>query len=137
MEDCSIVIMRKDEENMFSKEVGSIYSKEGNLYIEAVFSTLEADKDLVNLTLSTGRDVEEWEFSAIFDYYDMEKLEDLSFVETIIENEDRFNPSWEVHFFLPDNEEILNEYIERILDVHDLELKEVYKEISDKKEEYI
>lgn len=136
MDAFSIVIMRKDKENILSEEVATFDPEEKSLYIDSVFSVLENDKDLVHLKITTDRDMEEWEFSAVFDYYDTQKLESLGFVESVVGKEDSFNPIWEVKFFLPSNEDKLNEYVREILEFHSIELEEVYEEIKDKEDEY-
>lgn len=136
MDAFSIVIMRKDKENILSEEVATFDPEEKSLYIDSVFSVLENGKDLVHLKITTDRDMEEWEFSAVFDYYDTQKLESLGFVESVVGKEDSFNPIWEVKFFLPSNEDKLNEYVREILEFHSIELEEVYEEIKDKEDEY-
>lgn len=136
MDTYSVVIMRKDSNNILSEEVAVFDPKEKAVYIDSVFSTLKGGKDLVHLRISTDRDVEEWEFSAIFDYYDTDKIKGFSFVEAVGEKDDSYNPMWEIEFFLPSNEDVLSECIDDILKVHSMELEEVYEEIKDKRDEY-
>lgn len=135
MEETVIVIMLKESESGFlGKELGSY--KISN-YEELLYNTFafEADGRMqVAMKITTDRDVEDWEFEAIYDYYDTETI--LPFVTSIQEEEDCFNPTWQVTFDFLDEEEAMEEKMQQILAAHHEELYSVYEAISDKRDEY-
>ncbi|HCO74801.1 MAG TPA: hypothetical protein DIT16_08120, partial [Clostridium sp.] len=74
MDFSAIVLMEKDKETkFFTRELGSYEVNEGAEYITKLFY----DGEKVNLYFDTNKDVEEWEFSAIYDLFDDESLTDL------------------------------------------------------------
>jgi hypothetical protein len=86
------------------------------------------------MKLTCDRNVEDWEFDAIYDYYDTQTV--LAEAESIAEEEDCYNPTWIVTFDFIDNIEKMEQKIQKILDLHYMELKSVYDAISDKRDEY-
>ena len=136
MEDTVIVIMLKDKETGFlDKELGSYKIESNETMIENAFAT-EKEEGVYEVTmkLTCDRDVEDWEFEAIYDYYDSETL--MPAVTSIIEEEDCFNPTWRVTFDFIENVEEMEEKISEILNLHVQELNSVYEAIADKKDEY-
>lgn len=135
MESSGLILMEKNKENgYFEREIGT-YSITNNLnLIESIYMINKDEKSIIYLKLTTDRDVEDWEFSAILDYYDDEILKDavLSFEEV----EDAYNPTWKVTFEFIDSQEGMQIKLEDILNKHKNELDEVYNEIKDRKEEY-
>ncbi len=136
MEDTVIVIMLKDKETgFFEKELGCYKIDKNDEFIYNTFAYEENDGFKVLMKLTCDREVSDWEFDAIFDYYDTETL--LPFVTSIKEEEDCYNPTWNVTFDFLDNIEAMEEKISGILNVHANELKTVYEAIADKKDEYL
>lgn len=135
MESFALVLMQKNKETLeIEKEIGS-YTISSNLdLIDGIHMTCEEEKNIVHLKLSTEKDVEDWEFSAILDYYDDEVLNGM--VLSIKEIEDAYNPTWEVTFEFVDSQDGMQSKIESILDKHKKELDDVYAEIKDREEEY-
>lgn len=133
--DTLIVIMLKNKSTGFiEKEIGSynVYENE-NLIVNAY--ALQNDNNYkVYFKISTDKDVEDWEFNAIYDYYDDTKIKTL--VDTITEIEDCYNPTWEVTFDFINSHSDMQNKINDILNCHKLELLDVYNVIKDKKEEY-
>ncbi|HSQ33346.1 MAG TPA: DUF6762 family protein [Peptostreptococcaceae bacterium] len=132
MEPLSVLIMQKNKETGYlESELGSYtVSNNGNL-IDNIYMVHENEKDIVHLKLTTERDVEDWEFSEILDYYDEDILKDsvLSFEEV----EDAYNPTWEVTFEFVESQNKMQDKLQDILNKHKIELDEIYNEI--KKEE--
>ncbi|MCI1930602.1 MAG: hypothetical protein LKJ13_02780 [Clostridia bacterium] len=135
MDETIIVIMIKDEHTGFlEKELGS-YKVER--HDELIYNTYAQEKDgkyIVFMKLTCDRNVEDWEFDAIYDYYDTQTV--LAEAESIAEEEDCYNPTWIVTFDFIDNIEKMEQKIQKILDLHYMELKSVYDAISDKRDEY-
>jgi len=136
MDETVIVIMLKDKETGFlDKELGS-YKIESNENM--IYNTFASEKEdgtyEVTMKLTCDRDVEDWEFEAIYDYYDSETL--MPAVTSIIEEEDCFNPTWSVTFDFIDNVEEMENKISEVLALHVQELNSVYEAIADKKDEY-
>ncbi|MEJ8553801.1 DUF6762 family protein [Tepidibacter sp. Z1-5] len=135
MESFALILMQKNKETLeIEKEIGS-YTVSSNLdLINGIYMTCEDEKNIVHLKITTEKDVKDWEFSAILDYYDDEVLNDLAL--SVKEIEDAYNPTWEVDFEFVDSQDGMQSKIEAILDKHRKELDDVYAEIKDKEEEY-
>ena len=86
------------------------------------------------MRLTTERDLADWEFSAVFDYYDSEPL--LGACLSVTEDESGYNPIWEVVFEFSENQEIMQERLGQILALHMIELDSVYDAIKGLEEEY-
>ena len=138
MEPFAVIIMKKDAETGFlDKEVGSYMIKEHGDYIDSIYVLEQDGKNIAHMRVSTDFDVQDWQYSAIYDYYDEDKVKALEDVLSIEAIEEEFNPLWEVRFVLPEIEEAAEEMMVRILTSHKNELDEVLEEIKDKEEEYL
>lgn len=127
------VIMLKDGKTGFlEKELCSITLSSNDEYIVNMFVTENDGEQNLNLRLSTGRDVSDWEYDAIYDYYDPEALESIG--AHVEEMTDDYNPVWLVT--VPFDSETAQETAENILRCHSGELKDVFETIKDKKDEY-
>ena len=101
MDYSSLILMEKDKETGFVvKEIGSYNVSEGAEYIKS-FYVLD---DKVYIKFDTNKDVEEWEYSAIYDVFNMNLFEEEGF--EIEEVEDEYNPTYLVKFKYEDNREI-------------------------------
>lgn len=129
METVSVLLMEKNKETGYlERELGSYtISDNGNL-IDSIYMVHENEKDIVHLKLTTERDVEDWEFSEILDYYDEDVLKDvvLSFEEV----DDTHNPTWEVTFEFIESQNKMQDKLQDILNKHKKELDEIYHEIQ-------
>ena len=89
MDFSSLVLMEKDKETGFiTKELGSFEVNEGALYVKKLF-VLDNE---VNLYFDTNKDVEEWEYSAIYDLFNIKRFEEEGFI--IGEELDEYNPTF-------------------------------------------
>lgn len=134
--DTVIVIMQKDNlTGLFEKELASLNITKNDKYILNIYA-IKNDDDTLNLhlKLTTEHDVEDWEYNAIYDYYDIEIFNEVSL--EVIENEKEYNPTWEVILKYIDDKHILEKTICEILELHKKELGEVFSIINDKKGEY-
>ncbi len=132
--DTVIVIMQKNMQSGFlEKELSSLKIEKNEDLIVNLFAVLEGTMKL-HIRLSTDRDVEDWEYNAVFDYYDTDVLKNN--VQSIAENTQGYNPEWDIVIEYSDNEAELEAKIVEILDIHRQELDSVYDIIKDKKGEY-
>lgn len=134
--DTFLVIMLKDKVTGFlEKELASLCIDDEKGYIVNLFAMENDDERLeLHLRFSTPRDVEDWEYDAVLDYYDTELYNGL--VLSVSEVEDCFNPTWEIVIeYLDETEELESKVIE-LFDIHKNELEEVFKVIADKEGEY-
>ena len=129
------VIMLKNKETGFlEKELGSLNINKNVEYIVNLFVLKEDDGKKLHLRISTDRDVEDWEYGAIFDNYNYDSYGDN--VIEIDEIDNDYNPVWEIVIDYDDNLSVVEERVAEILDIHSNELKRVYEEIKDKESEY-
>ena len=136
MEETVIVIMLKDKETgFFEKELGCYKIETNDTLIYNTYATGDENGYTVNMKLTCDKEVSDWEFDAICDYYDPETI--MPFVTSIEEEEDCYNPTWNITFDFIDNTEAMEEKISEILAVHARELETVYEAIADKKDEYL
>ena len=135
MEDTFIVIMLKNKQTGFLEtELGSYKVTENENLIHNIYVIENDFKKEVHMRLSVDRELADWEFSAVFDYYDTEIFKDITI--KVIEDDEGYDPIWEVVFEFLENEDEMERIIENILKLHKSELSLVYQEIKDKKEEY-
>ena len=129
------VIMLKNKETGFlEQELGSLNINKNDEYIVNLFVLKEDDGKKLHLRISTDRDVEDWEYGAIFDNYNYDSYGDN--VIEIDEIDNDYNPVWEIVIDYDDNLSVVEERVAEILDIHSNELKRVYEEIKDKESEY-
>ena len=129
------VIMLKNKETGFlEKELGSLNINKNDEYIVNLFVLKEDDGEKLHLRISTDRDVEDWEYGAIFDNYNYDSYGDN--VIEIDEIDNDYKPVWEIVIDYDDNLSVVEERVAEILDIHSNELKRVYEEIKDKESEY-
>lgn len=134
MDETVIVIMLKDETTGFlEKELDSYTLPENSELIFSIYAEGKAEKT-VTLRLTCGRTLEDWEFEAVYDYYDMEPVGAL--VEEIAEEDGHFEPVWKVRFPFEPEREKMEEKLCGILDAHNTELLSVYEAIKDKEDDY-
>ena len=132
MDFSSLVLMEKDKETGFiTKELGSFQVSEGALYVKKLFVLNEE----VNLFFDTNKDVEEWEYSAIYDLFNYE-----AFIKEEFEIEDmldEYNPTFLIKFKYVDDYEFMKERINKCVELIETSMGDVFKAIEGKEEEYI
>lgn len=134
MDETVIVIMLKDETTGFlEKELDSYTLPENSELIFSVYAEGQEDKTVV-LRLTCGRALEDWEFEAVYDYYDTEPVGAL--VDEIAEEDGHYEPVWTVRFPFEPEREKMEEKLSGILEAHKTELLSVYEAIRDKEDDY-
>ena len=132
MDYSSLILMEKDKETGFVvKEIGSYNVSEGAEYIKS-FYVLD---DKVYIKFDTNKDVEEWEYSAIYDVFNMNLFEEEGF--EIEEVEDEYNPTYLVKFKYEDNREYISEKLALCIDLIEEAMEKAFSDIEGKEEEYI
>lgn len=131
MDFSALVLMEKDKETgHLVKEIGSYGVNEGAIYVNKLY-LIDGE---VNLYFHIDKDVDDWEYSAIFDLFNLEAFQGLGYKIEELDNE--FNPTWMVSFpFDEEHEEvlaILNELCTLIKD----NIEKVFEDIKDKKADY-
>lgn len=131
MEFSSLVLMEKEKETGFMvKELGSYEVGEGAEYIVKMFY----DGDKVNLYFDTNKDVEEWEYSAIFDLFESEKFDENGCVIEEIDNE--YNPTWLIKFDFDEEHSVMADKFNTLCVLIKTSIEKTFEDIKGKKEEY-
>ncbi|MFU7516293.1 DUF6762 family protein [Clostridium sp. HCS.1] len=132
MDFSSLVLMEKDKETGFvTKELGSFQVSEGALFVKKLF-VINGE---VNLLFDTNKDVEEWEYSAIYDLFNYEAFVKAEFeIEDVL---DEYNPTFLIKFNYVDDYEFMKERITKCVNLIESSMEDVFKAIEGKEEEYI
>lgn len=134
MEETIIVIMLKDKNTGFlEKELASLDLTENVEYIVNIFAVDEEEGRKLHIKLSTERNVEDWEYSAIYDYYDTECFAGRA---EVIDADDDYNPVWEVVIDYKEDIAVLADNVAELLAIHRKEIEDVFETIKDKESEY-
>ena len=131
MDFSSLVLMEKDKETGFmTKELGSFEVNEGALYVRKLYVL----DDKVYLYFDTNKDVEEWEYSAIYDLFNEDIFKNQGF--EIEEDDDEYNPTFILKFpYINDHNE-MKDYITKSVNLISSEMEETFNKIKGKEEEY-
>lgn len=135
MDETVIVLMLKDLKTGFlEKELGCYKITENDTYLNNIYAVSENGHLQVVVRLTCERELSDWEYQAVYDYYDIETVQ--PFVASIEEEENCFNPTWMVTFDFIDNTEEMEKKLSELLAFHKQELDSVYAAIADKRDEY-
>ena len=133
MEETVIVIMLKDAETGFlEKELGAYSISENGELIFNIYAEGEEKKVVMRLTCE--RELQDWEYDAVYDYYDTETVGAL--VASIEEEDGHYDPVWVVTFPFAEEQDVMEQKLTDILDAHKEELLSVYEAIKDKEDDY-
>ena len=132
MDFSSLVLMEKDKETGFiTKELGSFEVSEGALYVTKLFVL----NNVVNLYFDTNKDMEEWEYSAIYDLFNYESFMSSEFeIEDVL---DEYNPTFLIKFNYDEDYDLTKEKIEKLMALIEEAMEKVFKDIEGKEKEYI
>ncbi len=132
MDFSSLVLMEKDKETGFiTKELGSFEVNEGALYVKKLF-VLDNE---VNLYFDTNKDVEEWEYSAIYDLFNIKRFEEEGFI--IEEELDEYNPTFILKFPYKEEHLEMKDVLDKAVELINEEMEKVFLAIEGKEQEYI
>ena len=133
MEETVIVIMLKDAETGFlEKELGAYSISENGELIFNIYAEGEEKKVVMRLTCE--RELQDWEYDAVYDYYDTETVGAL--VDSIEEEDGHYDPVWVVTFPFAEEQDVMEQKLTDILEAHKEELLSVYEAIKDKEDDY-
>lgn len=133
MEETVIVIMLKDAETGFlEKELGAYSISENGEMIFNIYAEGEEKKVVMRLTCE--RELQDWEYDAVYDYYDTETVGTL--VDSMEEEDGHYDPVWVVTFPFAEEQDVMEQKLTDILDAHKEELLSVYEAIKDKEDDY-
>lgn len=131
MDFSALVLMEKDKETgLFKGELGSYNVSDGANYVKKLYCI----EDEVSLYFDTDKDVEEWEFSAIYDLFNLDSFKNLGYV--IEEKDEEFNPTWIVKFKYDDEHEETGAIINELCNIIKENIEKVLEDIKGKEEEY-
>lgn len=134
MKDTVIVIMQKEAETGFlEKELGAYSVQEETDLLFNIYAEGDEEKKVV-MRLSCDRELQDWEYDAVYDYYDMETVGEL--VDSIEEEDGHFDPVWVVTFPFTEEQSEMEEMLTEIIRAHQEELFSVYEAIKDKEDDY-
>lgn len=128
-------MMLKDEETgVLEKELAVLDpGKDGGL-LSAAYAVTAAGALEVRMFVTTGRDVLDWEYEAIYDYYDAGIFDGLGLEVT--ESPSGSNPVWEIRFPYVEDPNRLSSKLQGILALHKRELDAVCDEIRGMEDSY-
>ena len=133
MDETVIVIMLKDAETGFlEKELGAYTLPENGGLIFNIYA--EGEEKEVVLRLTCDRELQDWEYDAVYDYYDPETVS--AFANSVEEEDGHFDPVWVVRFPFAEEQDVMEQKLEDILSAHMEELLSVYEAIKDKEDDY-
>ena len=131
MDFSSLVLIEKDKETGFiKKELGSFEVNEGALFVKKLYVLDE----IVNMYFDTNKNVEEWEYSAIYDLFNNE-----AFIEKgyeIEEDLDEYNPTYIIKFKYEDDYDLMKKKIQEVVAIIEKEMNAVFEAIQGKEAEY-
>ena len=132
MDFSSLVLMEKDNETGFiKKELGSFEVREGAIYVKKLYML----DDIVYMYFDTNKDVEEWEYSAIYDLFNDDIFEEKGY--EIEEDLDEYNPTYIIKFKYVDDYSLIKEKIQECVSLIESEMNNVFESIKGKEEEYL
>ena len=131
MDFSSLVLMEKDKETGFiKKELGSFQVNEGALFVKKLYVLDE----IVNMYFDTNKNVEEWEYSAVYDLFNSDV-----FIESgyeIEEDLEEYNPTYIIKFKYEDDYDVMKKKIQEVVTIIDSEMNLVFEAIQGKEAEY-
>lgn len=131
MEFASFVLMEIDpEDKKFIKEMGSYEIEDGGSYITRLYYD---GKDVI-IHFGISKEVEDWEFSAIFDLFKKEDFQEKGFY--IEDMDEDYNPAWLISFPYIEDREELEERLNEAGSLIEKKIDEVLKDIEGKEDEY-
>jgi hypothetical protein len=131
MDFSSLVLMEKDKETGFIKrELGSFQVNEGALFVKKLYVLDE----IVNMYFDTNKNVEEWEYSAIYDLFNSN-----TFIENgyeIEEDLEEYNPTYIIKFKYDEDYDVMKKKIQEVVGIIEKEMNLVFEAIKGKEAEY-
>jgi len=126
----SLVLVEKDKDNHIIREIDSYKVEEGAENITRLYF----DGKVVNLFFDTGRDLEEWEYTAAFHLFDEEIFTSRGY--NIEDDDSEFNPTWHIELELIEDHQKMQQKLEELCDLIKFSIEKVLIDISTRENEY-
>ena len=131
MDFSSLVLMEKDKETGFiKKELGSFEVNEGALFVKKLYVLDE----IVYMYFDTNKNVEEWEYSAIYDLFNSNAFTENGY--EIEEDLEEYNPTYIIKFKYEDDYDLMKKKIQEVVAIIEKEMNLVFEAIQGKETEY-
>ena len=132
MDFSSLVLMEKDKETGFiKKELGSFEVNEGALFVKKLYVLDES----VYMHFDTKKNVEEWEYSAIYDLFNSNSFTESGY--EIEEDLDEYNPAYIIKFKYEDDYDLMKKKIQEVVPIIEKQMNLVFEAIQGKETEYL
>ncbi|MCL2853509.1 MAG: hypothetical protein FWE20_10870 [Defluviitaleaceae bacterium] len=133
-----VIMLRNDASGFLEKEYAAIPLAEVGEFEPLLVNVFAAQRDggtYIHMKLSTGQDVSDWQYNAVYDYYDAEVFTGV--VMSVGEVDDVFNPTWELVFEAgSDGAAELAAKVRDLLEIHSRELADTFEAIAEVESEY-
>lgn len=130
MEFSSLVLMEVDKENKFIKELESYKVEDGGEYVRKFYYNGED----VLVYFYPGRDVEDWEYSALYDFFDLDIFNEKGY--NIEEKDDEYNPTWIVKLdYIEERKDMADKLSELCILIKE-EMIKAFEEAEENKKDY-
>lgn len=133
MDFAALVLMELDKDNKFVGEIGSYEVGEGAEYVTKFFYSEKDEK--VSLHFDTHKDVEEWEYTALYDLFNTEVFENKGY--EVDEIDDEYNPTWIIKFDFIEEHRDMSEKLNETCEMIKLEMEKAFEEASKNKSDYL
>lgn len=131
MDFSSLVLMERDREsNQLVRELGSYQVNDGAEYITKMYY----DGESVHLFFDTKKDVEDWEYTAIFHLFNEDVFTDKDYKIEIVDDE--YNPTWHITFPYIEEINIMEEKLQELCTLIKEEMERTFGEVQNKEDEY-
>ena len=132
MDFSSLVLIEKDKETGFIKrELGSFEVNEGALFVKKLYVLDE----IVYMYFDTNKNVEEWEYSAIYDLFNSEAFTERGY--EIEEDLEEYNPTYIIKFKYEEDYDSMKVKIQEAVSIIEREMNVVFEAIKGKEAEYL
>ena len=111
MEASSIVLMKRVN-GILEKELGSYEIQEGLQYVSKAY----VEDSTVHICLTTEGDVDDQQYTELFEGYDTQRLQQLGI--QVDENDEEYNPGWCLAFPFVEDHEFMENKLNEILKIH-------------------
>ena len=115
MQGVTLILMLKND-GIIEKELATVKISKNGEVLRSMHVTGNDGDLTVHLYVTVCGDLKDWEFEAVYDYYDTGIYDGLDL--EITEIQDDINPVWDISFPYIDNAETLAKKCEGILNLH-------------------
>ena len=130
--DGAAVIMLKDDQGLYARELGAYDLGEDSRFVAGIFAEETDGVIVVRLRLTPDRDCADWEYEALFDHFD----DEVFCSANLREIPDEYNPVWELTLPYVENHQAFTGRLAEMLALFRRELADCWQAIAGKEEEY-